>query len=162
MIHACLYLRAPGSFSRFNDCSQAQAIHLAIIGQKAPPLLHVCRESRACLLPLYKSDFASSRQLINHRDVYPGNWRLGSNPSGGKRDALRSMFFPCYHEPMVSNTRKTMYWDPAKVIIILNRTGRPVDDESFLAETAHIWSDHGWGRLMLHEANNIAIDFQTF
>lgn len=162
MIHACLYLRAPASFSRFRDCSQAQAIHLAIIGQKAPHLLHVCRESRACLLPTYKSDFASSRQLIDHRDVHPGNWRPGSNPSGGNRDALRSIFFPCYHEPMVSNTKKTMYWDPAKDIIILNRTDRPVDNKSFLAETAHIWSDHGWGRPMLHEANNIAVEFQTF
>ena len=51
-------------------------------------------------------------------------------------DALSNMFFRCYHEAMVLNKRRTVYWNSDNDIISLHVQQVRAVDDTFLAETA--------------------------
>lgn len=55
-----------------------------------------------------------------------------------------------------------MYWYPDSDIILLHvRQERVVEDTS-LAETAFIWSGHGWTAPRLQEVKSLAMEFRNF
>jgi hypothetical protein len=138
--------------------------HLAIVGRKAPSVLHVCKESRDFFLPTYTSSFDSTRTPfpVQYR---PQNWRHSGrrgNPTYHD-DALSNMFFPCHHEALVSNKESTMYWDPENDIILLRPTyDWGLNDKQFLAGTAFLWSGHGWTAPKIHGVKKLAVEFNSF
>jgi hypothetical protein len=76
--------------------------------------------------------------------------------------ALSRVLFPCHDEYMVSNRKRPMYWDTEDDIIFFQGMQGPLREDIYLAETACIWSYHGFSSPEIKGVKNFAMEFDYF
>ena len=72
------------------------------------------------------------------------------------------MFFPCYHEALVSNKNRSIYWDPENDIVFLHSETRQVGEETLLTGAVSLWSGHGWTAPVFHGVKKLAMELDYF